>query len=123
MELSFYSEETRESGWLAYHDIIYRPAVLPLSFSFRYAMFDTESYDSRIYTYEHDVLQAYAIPSWYGRGIRTYLNTRLALGSHVDLWLKYALSWYPDRESIGSGLNEIAGHHRQDINVQLRLKF
>jgi hypothetical protein len=28
---------------------------------------------------------------------RTYLNTRLDLGRHVDLWFKYTLSWYPDR--------------------------
>jgi hypothetical protein len=54
---------------------------------------------------------------------RTYLNTRLELGRHVDLWFKYALAWYPDRESISSGLNEIRGHHRQDINLQLRLRF
>ncbi|MFC2113514.1 hypothetical protein ACFLTA_09625 [Bacteroidota bacterium] len=86
-------------------------------------MFDTETYNSRIYTYEHDVLYAFAIPSWYGRGIRTYLNTRWQIGRHVDLWFKYALSWYPDRETISSGLNEIQGHHRQDVNVQMRLRF
>ena len=86
-------------------------------------MFDTESYDSRIYTYEHDVLYAFSIPSWYGRGIRTYLNTRLDLGRHVDLWLKYALSWYPERETIGSGLNEIEGHRKSDLSFQLRVRF
>ncbi|HEC43110.1 MAG TPA: hypothetical protein ENI20_09810 [Bacteroides sp.] len=55
--------------------------------------------------------------------IRNYLNTRLDLSRHIDNWFKYALSWYPDRESISSGLNEIQGHHRQDINVQMRLRF
>ena len=123
LELSFYEKELKESGWLAYHDIIYKPPSFPLSFSFRYALFDTESYASRIYTYEHDVLYAFSIPSYYGRGIRSYLNMRLVLGRHVDLWFKYALSWYPERETISSGLNEIEGHHKQDINVQLRLKF
>lgn len=123
LELSFYEKSTRETGWLAYHDVLYKPSNFPLSFSFRYAMFDTKSYNSRIYTYEHDVLYAFSIPSWYGRGIRTYLNTRLKLGRHVDLWFKYALSWYPNRETISSGLNEIQGHHRQDINVQMSLKF
>jgi hypothetical protein len=123
LELSFYEKENREKGWLAYHDILYKPVYFPLGFSFRYSMFDTESYDSRIYTYEHDVLYAFSIPFWYGRGIRTYLNARWAIGRHLDLWFKYALSWYPDRESISSGLNEIRGHHRQDINLQLRLKF
>ncbi|MFC2081335.1 ComEA family DNA-binding protein [Bacteroidota bacterium] len=123
LELSNYEKESKESGWLAYHDIIYKPSSFPLSFSFRYAMFDTKSYASRIYTYEHDVLYAFSIPSYFGRGIRTYLNARWTVSRHIDLWLKYALSWYPDRETIGSGLNEILGHHKQDIIAQLRLKF
>ncbi len=55
--------------------------------------------------------------------VRSYLNTRLDLGRHIDIWFKYALSWYPDRETIGSGLNEIQGHHRSDISLQMRLKF
>ena len=123
MELSYYAKESGEKGWLALHDILFRPEALPLSFTFRYSMFDTDSYYSRIYTYEHDVLYAFSIPFWYGRGIRTYLNTHWQIGRHVDLWFKYALSWYPDRETISSGLNEISGHHRQDIALQMRVRF
>jgi hypothetical protein len=123
LEYSRYSRDGTERGWLAYHDILYRPDALPLAFSFRYAMFDTESYNTRIYTYEHDVLWYFAMPSWSGRGIRTYLNTRVDIGRRLDLWFKYSLSFYPDRETIGSGLNEIASPHRQDIHLQLRLKF
>ncbi|MFC2116880.1 hypothetical protein ACFLTU_10415 [Bacteroidota bacterium] len=54
---------------------------------------------------------------------RTYLNARWAIGRHADLWLKYAMTWYPEQETISSGLNEIQGHHRQDIHFQLRMKF
>lgn len=123
LEFSRYHRNGYENGWLAYHDIIYKPEAFPLSFSFRYAMFDTESHNTRIYTYEHDILYQFAIPSWNGRGIRTYLNSRWQIGEHADLWLKYALSWYPDRDVIGSGLNSIQGNHRQDIKLQLRLRF
>ena len=45
---------------------------------------------------------------------RTYFNTRFQLVRHFDLCFKYALSWYPDRETSSSGLNEIQEHHRQD---------
>ena len=124
VELSAYEKAgDRESGFLAYHDVLYRPPSLPLSLSFRYSMFDTESYKSRIYTYEHDVLYAFSIPNYHGRGIRTYLNAKWEVSRYLDLWLKYALSWYPERESISSGLNEIDGNRKSDLRVQVRIKF
>ncbi|KPL13274.1 MAG: hypothetical protein AMS26_15130 [Bacteroides sp. SM23_62] len=125
LEISHYKKGAGESeyGYLAYHDIIYKPPSFPLSFSFRYSMFDTESYFSRIYNYEHDVLYAFSIPSFFARGIRTYLNARWEISRHVDLWFKYALTCYRDRETISSGLNEIDGNKKSDLRVQLRLKF
>lgn len=125
LEISHYQKGSgsKEFGYLAYHDIIYKPPSFPLSFSFRYSMFDTESYFSGIYTYEHDVLYSFSIPSFFDRGIRTYLNVRWDIGKHVDLWFKYALTCYRDRETISSGLNEIAGNKKSDLRLQLRLKF
>jgi len=38
---------------------------------------------------------------------RTFLNTHHDLGRHIDLRLNYALGWYPNPETIGSGLNGI----------------
>ena len=55
--------------------------------------------------------------------LRIILNTHWEIIRHIDLWFKYALSWYPDRETIGSGLNEIDGKTKSDVRVQLRLKF
>ncbi len=125
LEISHYKKGAggREYGYLAYHDIIYKPPSFPLSFSFRYSMFDTESYFSRIYNYEYDVLYSFSIPSFFDRGIRTYLNARWKIGKHVDLWFKYALTCYRDRETISSGLNEIDGNKKSDLRIQLRLKF
>jgi hypothetical protein len=125
LEISHYKKGAgkKEYGFLAHHDIIYKPPSFPLSFSLRYSMFDTESYFSRIYNYEHDVLYAFSIPSFFGRGIRTYLNVRWSIGKHVDLWFKYALTCYRDRETIGSGLDEIDGNKKSELRIQLRLKF
>jgi hypothetical protein len=33
------------------------------------------------------------------------------------------MTWYPDRESISSGLNEIDGHRKSDLRMQVRVKF
>jgi hypothetical protein len=124
-EISRYSKgsEEGEYGFLAYHDIIYKPPSFPLGFSFRYAMFDTKTYFSRIYAYEHDVLYAFSIPSFFDRGIRTYLNARWEIGRHIGLWFKYALTVYRDRATISSGLNQIEGNRKSDLSIQLRLKF
>ncbi len=125
LELSSWEQEpgSREGGFLAYHDVIYKPEKPRLSLYFRYCMFDTESYNSRIYTYENDVLYAYSIPFHYGQGIRTYLNVRWEIGRHTDLWVKYALTRYAGRETVSSGLNEIPGNRKSDLRVQLRLNF
>ena len=124
-ELSFSRKESEVllKGYLIYHDILYKPLSIPVSFSFRYAMFDTQGWDPRIYVYEHDVLYAFAIPAYYDRGIRTYLNTRYTLNKHLDFWLKISNTYYPDRETIGSGLDEIEGKHRTDLRVQVRVRF
>ncbi len=125
LEISQYKKGAggREYGYLACHDIIYKPPSFPLSFAFRYSMFDTDSYFSRIYHYEHDVLYAFSIPSFFYRGIRTYLNARWEIGRHIDLWFKYALTCFRDRETIGSGLDEIDGNKKSELRVQIRLKF
>jgi hypothetical protein len=125
LEISHFQKGSgnREYGYLAYHDVLYKPPGFPLGFSFRYCMFDTDSYFSRIYSYEHDVLYAFSIPSFHDRGIRTYLNARWRIGRYLDLWFKYALTWFRNRETISSGLNEITGNKKSDLRLQLRVKF
>lgn len=116
-------ESPFETGYLIYQDIIYKAKSSPLSFSFRYGLFDTDSYNSRIYAYENDVLYSFSIPAYYNRGVRTYLTTRYQFKKGIDLWLRYALTYYENVDVIGSGLEEIQGNHRSDIKVQLRFTF
>jgi hypothetical protein len=44
-----------------------------LKVSTRFALFDTEDYDNRQYAYEKDVLYAFSLPAYNGRGTRQYL--------------------------------------------------
>jgi hypothetical protein len=113
----------KESGFVMYQDLHFKELSSPLSFSLRYALFDTESYNSRIYAYENDVLYAFSIPPYYGRGSRFYLLTKYHLRRGLDLWFRYARTIYTDRTSIGSGKEEIPAPHRSEIKAQLRLKF
>tara|TARA_B100001109_G_C18864311_1_gene476021 strand:- start:816 stop:2903 length:2088 start_codon:yes stop_codon:yes gene_type:complete len=125
VELSNYQlgKNVDESGFVIYQDINYKQLSFPLSFSVRYAIFETDSYNSRIYAYESDVLYAFSIPAYNGRGTRFYVTTKYHIRRGVDLWLRYAQTYYTDRTSIGSGKDEIQGNTRSEIKAQLRLKF
>ena len=96
---------------------------MPVTFSLRYALFDCPSYDSRIYAYENEILYSYSIPAYYGTGSRLYAMTRITAGKHLDFWVRYAQTWYTDRTSIGSGLEQIQGNLKSEVKLQMRVKF
>ena len=125
VELSHYKKQSEgaELGWMAYHDIIYKPLSGRLSGNIRVAVFGTPSYNSRMYAYENDVLYGYSFPVYHNRGIRTYLNTRFRLGRRLDLWARYATFIYRGADEVGSGLDLIAGNQRSDVKLQVRWQF
>ncbi|NJM93912.1 MAG: hypothetical protein HC842_03915 [Cytophagales bacterium] len=89
----------------------------------RLLFFDTEDYDNRQYAYERDVLYAFAIPAYFGRGLRYYLVLELKPLRNLTLWAKFAETIFVDRNTVGSGLDEIAGPVRSDLRVQARYTF
>lgn len=120
----FIREGTEKSvGVGLFQDVIIRAKDFPVDFTFRYALFDSETYDSRLYSYEQDVLYFYSIPSYAGVGSRYYLVARYRIKKNIDLWAKWARWHYRDRKTISSGLSEIEGNIRSDIRIQLRFKF
>jgi len=116
-------DESPDNGYLLYQDLIYKTRKLPLIVYFRYALFDTDSYHSRIYTYENDLLYAYSIPALYFRGARTYLMLKYSVSRSADIWMKYTRTIYAGRDIIGTGLDEIDGNIKSEIKLQLRVKF
>ncbi|MFA8433970.1 MAG: ComEA family DNA-binding protein [Marinifilaceae bacterium] len=124
LEISNYQKaDLRESGHLLYQDIILRPHNHWLAIQFRFALFDTDSYLSRIYTYENDLLYTFSVPSYFNKGIRTYLNIRIRVNRFARLYLKAAQTKYANTEKIGSGLTEIQGNTKTEVKAQLQIKF
>ena len=113
----------KEGGFLIFQDINVKPMSSPFSFSFRYAIFDTDGYNSRLYAYENDVLYYFAIPAYSGRGTRTYLTARYKVRRGIDVWLRYAQWFYNNQDSVGSGLNEIDGNRKSEVRALLVFKF
>ncbi len=110
-------------GFLAYQDVNYHPLSSKLSGNLRLALFETEDFDTRIYTYESDVLYGYSIPSLQNEGIRFYTNLRYNIKRGFDFWIKYAITKYNNLNTIGSGLEEIDGNQRSELKLQVRLQF
>jgi hypothetical protein len=112
-----------QDGFMIYQDILIRPQNQPFDVSLRYAIFDTDTYDERLYAYENDVLYAFSIPAYYYQGSRFYCVLRYELGKNLDFWLRYARTFYNNQTSVGSGLDESEGNIRSEFKVQLRFKF
>ncbi len=110
-------------GYLIYQDVAFRKMKTPLSFSMRFALFDADSYDSRIYAFETDVLNAYSVPEFYYKGTRFYITARYSLNWNIDIWVRFSETDYSNRNSIGTGLTQINGHLKDEIETQLRIKF
>jgi hypothetical protein len=115
--------ENAEKGFLSFFDIIYKPLLKRYSGNIRLQYFETDGYNSRIYAYENDVLYYYAIPVFFTKGWKYYLNINYDLNSRISFWLKWAQTIYNDQKSIGSGLDEISGNTKSEIRILARVIF
>jgi hypothetical protein len=124
VEFSFFDHHTQsDRGVLAYQDIIYRPIESPLQISLRYAIFDTDGFDSRIFAYENDLLYEFFIPAYSFRGTRFYINTRYNLHRNFMIEARYERTYFRDQNIISSGLELIEGNTRSKFKLQTKIKF
>lgn len=111
-----------ENGIMVFQDIRWFP-LRNLMVDARIALFETDSFTSRIFTFENDMLYVFSNSALSGTGQRAYLLLRYSVGNHIDIWLKYAATVYEDRQSVGSGLDESIGNVRSQIGTQIRVRF
>ncbi len=125
LELVYYNKHNspKQNGYLLFQDIIWKPEKIRLSLVARYAIFETGGYESRIYSYESDVLYSYSIPAYSGKGARAYLMLHYHPFKQTDIWLRYGTTIYSDREIISSGPTEIDGNRKSDAGVQVITRF
>ena len=109
-------------GYLVYQDVNYKPLSSKISGNFRIAYFKT-TYNSRVYAYEDDVLYGFSFGLYNGHGYRTYYNLKYNLARQLNVWGRYAISWYPKEETVGSGLDLITGNKKSEAKLQIRYEF
>ncbi|MBP9636756.1 MAG: helix-hairpin-helix domain-containing protein [Bacteroidaceae bacterium] len=110
-------------GWLMSETISYKSRSKRVTFDCTYATFHTDGYASRIASYERGVLYSFYTPSFYGKGTRLAFMMRYNLSPKWTCYVKYGQTIYSDRESIGSGLEQIDGKKKADLSLQLCWKI
>ncbi len=125
IEIVQFNEEfsANSVGYMVYQDIAYRAPNQKFGSNTRLALFNTDTYASAIYAYENDVLYAFSIPAYAGQGWRFYQLIHYDISRNITFWIRYSLSYYPNQNTIGSGLDEISGQTKSEIKAQLRIKI
>lgn len=123
VELLWYNKEgaNKESGFLSFADILYKPMLSRWSGVLRLQYFETGGYDSRVYAYENDVLYSYSIPAFSGQGYRYYITLNMDAGKNWSFWLRWAQTIYQNQETTGSGADEIPVGRKTEVKLQARL--
>jgi hypothetical protein len=84
-------DPSSDKGFLLLEDLNYRVRSFPLSLWIRYCNFNTDSYDSRIYTWENDLLHTFSIPALYGKGSRFYFMAGWKITNKAEFRFKYGI--------------------------------
>lgn len=112
-----------ERGYVISQDIGYTHPKYPISVSFRFAIFNTDSWNSRIYSYESDMLYTFSVPAYYSKGTRTYFLIKYSPTNKIDCWVRWSRTYFSDLKEIGSGLDVIDGNVKSDVRLMLRVRF
>ncbi len=121
--IDFQHGPKKQQGFLIYQDVAFRNFSSPWAITARYAIFNTDGFDSRIYAYENDVLYAFSFPFYSDKGHRVYFVARYRLNRNIDLQARLAQTVYTNRNEIGTGLDLSDGNSRTEIKAQMRIKF
>lgn len=119
-DYSFY--KIKEKGYLAYQDLDFTLGRW-MDLTFRYAYFNTDGYNSRIYTYENDLLYSFSFPEFHGKGHRMYLNLKWRLWENLTLYFKAGRTVHSGVQTWGSGNDLTQGNYRTELKTELYLKF
>ncbi len=109
--------EEQDNGYLVFSDFIYKGVESRISGNFRLGYHATGSYNSRIYTFENDLLYQFRIPAYFGKGVISYCNIRYRIHHDWMMELRGALHYRQSEDS------EIKSHYEKEIKLQIHYTF
>ena len=129
-DMARYSEERppsaehhkTEFGYMLSQSVSYRGKE-PLTGDAYLAWFDADTYNARLYSYERNLLSTFHMPSFYGKGLRLALSSKYQITRGIAFSVKAGYTRYFNRDTIGSGTEQIDGNSRLDLFTYLVWKF
>jgi hypothetical protein len=109
---------SNSEGFLVFTECIYKPQAKNISANLRIAYFETSSYASRIYAFENDLSNSYALPAFYGNGFRYFFNVQFQISKKIHSRFKFSQYINPDKKIIGSGFDLINDHKKTQIGFE-----
>jgi hypothetical protein len=110
--------KTKDEGYLIFQDVKFQP-INNLSVSARVIFFKTDSYNSRVYEFENDLVGVMTNPALYGDGMRWYLLAKYQTNFGLSISMKYSELYKPNEIYLGSGDSQILGNLDNRISMQL----
>ena len=85
--------------------------------------FNTDDYYSAIYAYERGMSYGMGFSQYYGEGMRFSLLLHSDICRHLQAALKIGSTKYFDRDTLGTGWEEIKSSIRTDIDFQIKWRI
>lgn len=108
----------RSHGFIAYQEAVWKPLSLPVSGSLRYALYQTDNFDTRVFAYETDLFSAVSIPAFSGTGARYYVNLKYRL----TRWLRLEARFEQTVQRVAVTTTGTTGRETF-YKLQARMKF
>lgn len=123
-DIAHYKEKpfSAEKGYMLSQNIGYR-GKKSITGDAYLAFFNAGSYNARLYSYERNLLNSFYMPSFYGKGMRLALSARYDIDPALSLSFKMGYTHYFNRDTIGSGTEQIDGKSRTDLYLYLKWRF
>ena len=125
LDYILYTETNNQEskGWMITQSAGYQHSRFPFQLDGGIAYFKTNDWNSRVYTYEKNILYAFSFPAFYGEGFRAYSVLKVNIAKNITVYTKIAWTHYLDRNEMGSDLEKINGNNKTDGNLLLKIKF
>ncbi len=122
-DMTFLSQPDKANscGWMLSHKATATPSS-DTRINIAGAFFHTDSYSEALYFNEPNLLYYSYSPSCYYHGQRASLSLIHKIGI-VSLAVKYGITHYTNRSTVGSGLRAYNGSTLQNVTIQGTVKF
>lgn len=111
-----------ENGYLIFHDLRYKPNDA-FTLYFRYSIYQTDSYNARIYQFENDIPGVMTNTALYGKGNRIYVVGKFKVYKELSISFKYSETFKPLERTLSSGYSQINNNVDNKLAFQLDWKL